>query len=284
MRIAILADIHGNVPALEAVHRDIRQRAVDEVLVAGDLVGRGPQGSAVVQYVRRQGWPTLRGNHEDYLLAFRRREVPEEWWHEEQWAASRWLSQELDDDDIDFIDGLPFSLSRPGLEVVHGSPTSNREGIGPWTDDATLNQHTAGLEAQVLVCAHTHRPLVKHVDDTTVVNVGSVGLPFNRDPRAQYGLFTHSAGGWEVELRQVDYDRQEIFDIYRQSGFSAAGGVTATLLAMELEHATPILVPFLSWADARGTPPHSEHLKDFLDAFQPGQSLRQFMQGLAKTP
>lgn len=284
MRLAILSDIHGNMPALEAVHRDVLAQGVDEILVAGDLVGRGPEGSAVVDYVRRQGWATLKGNHEDYLLSFRRRQVPEEWWNLDEWAASRWLAEQLDDDDEAFIDALPFSIQRPGLEVVHGTPSSNRQGIGPWTDDATLRRHIAGLEASTLVCAHTHRPLIRQVDDTQVVNIGSVGLPFNRDWRAQYGLFTLGDGTWRVELRRVDYDRDHFLGIYRSSGFLAAGGITARLLAMEVEHATPILVPFLSWAEAGGIAKDINALDEFQRVFQPGQSLRLFMQGLAKAP
>ncbi len=71
-KIAVLADIHGNLPALEAVLADIDAQRPDEVLVGGDLVGRGPQGSAVVRCIRERGWRAVRGNHEDYLLGFRR--------------------------------------------------------------------------------------------------------------------------------------------------------------------------------------------------------------------
>ncbi len=284
MRLAILSDIHGNVPALEAVHRDLLAQGVDEVLVAGDLVGRGPEGGAVVDYVRQQGWPALKGNHEDYLLSFRRRQVPQEWWTLDEWAAARWLAGQLDDQDEAFIDALPFSLERPGLEVVHGTPASNRQGIGPWTDDATLRRHVAGLDASTLVCAHTHRPLIKIVDGTQIVNVGSVGLPFNRDWRAQYGLFTRRADTWHVELRRVSYDRDRFLAIYHSSGFLEAGGITARLLRMEVEHATPILVPFLSWTEAGGIAKDVDALDEFLRVFEPGQSLRLFMRGLAKAP
>ena len=74
--IAILADVHGNVPALEAVLADLERHPVDEVLVGGDLVGRGPQGRRAVAMIRATGWPCVRGNHEDYLLGFRHRRVP----------------------------------------------------------------------------------------------------------------------------------------------------------------------------------------------------------------
>ena len=75
--IAVLADVHGNVPALEAVLDDIVAQRPDEVLVGGDLVGRGPCGKEVVLRLSELGWRGVRGNHEDYLLAFRHRRVPD---------------------------------------------------------------------------------------------------------------------------------------------------------------------------------------------------------------
>lgn len=267
-RLAILADIHGNVPALEAVLDDIAGRGVDEVLVGGDLVGRGPEGSAVVRRVRELGLATIGGNHEDYLLGFRRRQVPEEWWHREEWAASRFMAAELTDDVVEYIVALPFSLTRPDLHLIHGTPRSNREGIGPWTPLETLRTHLKSVEESVLVCAHTHRALVRELDEGLVVNTGSVGLPFNRDPRAQYALFTRGGPfGWRVELRQVPYSREQIYKIYESSGFLAAGRVTAQLLRLELEHATSLLVPFLDWARAHELEPNTGQLEAFLEEF-----------------
>ncbi len=277
-RIAVLADIHGNMPALEAVIDDVAGQAVDEVLVGGDLVGRGPEGSRVVKRVRELGWATIGGNHEDYLLGFRRREVPDEWLEAEEWAAARWMAAELDDDDVAWLEKLPFSIARPGLRVVHGTPETNREGIGPWTGDEELADHLAAVDESVLVCAHTHRPLLREADAGLVVNVGAVGLPFNRDHRAQYAILANGGGahGWQAELRQVAYDRSLIFEIYQASGFLAAGGVTARLLRLELEHASPILVPFLEWAKLVEREPTSASLDAFFEVFTPGQSLRDF--------
>ena len=280
-RIAILADIHGNMPALEAVIRDLADQAVDEVLVGGDLIGRGPQGSRVVKRVRELGWPAIGGNHEDYLLAFRHRDVPDEWLHTREWAAARWMAAELDDDDDAWLSGLPFSIARPGLRLVHGTPQTNRDGIGPWTGDREVADHLAAVDERVLVCAHTHRPLICEPGAGLVVNVGAVGLPFNRDHRAQYAILTDGgAHGWQVELRGVAYDLEEIYRIYESSGFLAEGGVTSRLLLMELEHASPILVPFLEWARHTAVEPDSAALEDFLEIFTPGQSLRDFFRDL----
>lgn len=277
-RIAIFSDIHGNVPALEAVLEDIARQDVDEVLVGGDLVGRGPQGSRVVKRLRGLGFPTIGGNHEEYLLTFRRGEIPADWRTTEELAAARWMAAELDDDDVDYISSLPFSLARPGLRLVHGSPSSNRQGIGPWTRDDDIERHLAQIAEGMLVCAHTHRPLVRQITRGQIVNVGSVGLPFNRDRRAQYALFSHAHDDdpWHVELRQVAYDCEQIFAIYRQTGFLAQGGVTARLLWLELEHATPLLVPFLEWAKASRITPTLAALDGFFKHYQPGDSLRDF--------
>lgn len=281
--IAILADVHGNVPALEAVLADIDSLAPDEVLVGGDLVGRGPEGSRVTKMIRERGWSTIRGNHEEYLLAFRKGDIPAAWHEDEMWAAARWMAAELDDDDIGFLDALPRTASSelaPEVRLVHGTPRSANEGIGPWTSDETAQRHLDSIEQQVLVCAHTHRPLERRLAHGQIVNVGSVGLPFNRDPRAQYVLLHPSGGGVEVEFRQVPYDRDRTRDIYDRSGFLAAGGATSRLLLLELEHAAPFLVPFLTWAETEGLPPLLESVDAFLAVYEPDRQ-RQFFAELA---
>lgn len=280
-RIAILADIHGNMPALEAVVADIAGQQIDEVLVGGDLVGRGPEGSRVVKRIRALGWPTIGGNHEDYLLTFRRGAIPDDWRTTDEWAAARWMAAELEEEDAAYLAALPFSLSRPGLQLVHGSPRSNREGIGPWSGDEEIADHLAASEARVLVCAHTHRPLQRAVAAGLVVNVGSVGLPFNGDPRAQYAILSQGGPhGWQAEPRQVAYDREDIFTRYRATGFLAAGGITARLLWLELEHAVPLLVPFLEWAKAAGVTPSREELDAFFGVYRPGEPLGPFFRRL----
>ena len=282
--IAVLADVHGNMPALEAVLADLERQRPDEVLVGGDLVGRGPQGSRVVARIRAAGWRTIRGNHEDYLLDFRRRRVPERWWRQRRWAASRWMAAELSPADVEWIEGLPETLRsavEPALLLVHGTPESANAGLGPWTDDDELRRHLSATGAEVLVCGHTHRPMDRRLPEGRVINVGSVGLPFNRDRRAQYALFRRRAGGWEVEPRQVEYDLRETLEIYGRSGFLAEGGITAELLKLELEHSTAFLVPFLKWAELAGRRPDRDALGDFLELYDPDLPMHEQIRRLA---
>ncbi len=289
-KIAVLADIHGNLPALEAVLEDIEIQAPDEVLVGGDLVGRGPQGSAVIREIRRRSWVSIRGNHEEYLLSFRRRDVPPDWLHLEEWASSRWMAAELSDDDIEYLASLAFSARSDSISrllLTHGSPVGTNDGLGPWTRASKLDRLLAGIEESVLVCGHTHRPMVRELERGLVVNVGSVGLPFNGDRRAQYAMLTWVDGDCRVDLRQVEYDLEATLSAYRTTGFLEAGGVTAQLLELELRHATPFLVPFQRWAQAVGVPPEPKRLEAFLEFFEPDEPLRDFflrIEALSGTP
>ncbi|MCA9564686.1 MAG: metallophosphoesterase family protein [Myxococcales bacterium] len=277
MRVAVIADIHGNVPALEAVLADLETHRPDEVVVAGDLVGRGPEGDRVCSIISELGWQTIRGNHEDYLLGFRHRKVSPDWLSDPNWAWQRFLAAELSEANVEFISSLPLTTTSkaiPELRVFHGSPQSYTEGIGSWTDERTLESHWDAVEEDVLVVAHTHRPLEKRVRKGLIVNVGSVGLPFNGDYRAQYAVFDREAGALSVTFRQVEYDREAVRQAYQASGFLDAGGIQARLLLLEIEHARSFLVPFSRWAEHLGETPSEGLLTRFLEFFDPHASLK----------
>ncbi len=284
VRVAVIADIHANPFALEAVIEDIAQQNVDEVIVAGDLVGRGPLGSAVVTRIKALGWRCIRGNHEDYLLGFIRGEVPDAWLVTKEWAASRWMAAEVEEH-REFMESLPLQTTsslRGGLRIVHGSTTSYNEGLGPWTSEEKLREHLDAVEEDVLVCAHIHRPMERAIGNRAVINVGSVGLPFNGDWRAQYGIFTDREGApsWSVEFRQVPYDREAFLQAYETSGFLAAGDITAHLLREEVRLSRSHLVPFLKWASVTNREPSMEHLEAFDAFFDPSERLHVLLERL----
>jgi len=284
-RIAVLADVHGNVPALEAVIEDVARQRPDEVLVAGDLVGRGPCGKEVVRRIAEQGWRSVRGNHEDYLLAFRHRKVKSHWLTASEWSAARWMAAELDEAAATFIAGLPLTLRSdlaPELRVVHGTPRSNGEGIGPWTSRQQVEAHFSEVAEPVLICGHTHRPLECRLPTGLVVNVGAVGLPFNRDRRAQYAVFQLSHDEVAVEFRRVDYDLEQTVRDYETSGFLHHGGATARLLLLELERAAPFLVPFIEWTRAKGIAPLESEVEAFQKFYDPDESFRAFSRRLSE--
>jgi diadenosine tetraphosphatase ApaH/serine/threonine PP2A family protein phosphatase len=195
------------------------------------------------------------------------------------------MAAELDDQAERFLDSFPFSTSSrvvPGLRVVHASPASHSEGLGVWTSNEQLQAHLEAIEEDVLICGHTHRPMYRRLGRGSVINAGAVGLPFNRDRRAQYVVLHQRDVGWDVEFRRVAYEIEDILDVYRTSGFLAHGGVTAELLRMELLHARPFVVPFLHWAKSRGLPPERSRIDAFLEFYDPDESMGAFLERLRR--
>lgn len=247
MRLAILADVHGNLPALEAVLADAQQHRADGIVVAGDFTD-GPQAPEIIQWLRSLESCMIRGNRENYFLAYDRGEVPESWQVSAQWAGFRWMYRRLDREALDFVASLPeqrvvvFDSTTP-IRVVHGSPQGVSELLLPDRDPVTLelfrqacmltlsystvDATLAQIGEPVLVCGHSHIPWKQAQDGRLAVNPGSVGAPINGDVRAQYALLTWQHGHWQAEHRAVPYDLDRTRAAYHQSGLLEIGGAMA---------------------------------------------------------
>ncbi len=255
MRIAILADIHGNREALEAVMADIVRQGVERVVVAGDLVNRGPANADVVEMVTEAGWEVIQGNHDQLVADWVYGQVPPEWYEDPMWRPLAWVARQVEAW-AGYLAALPdrVRLHEPGTHpilVVHGSPRHNREGLHPFLSDGEIEHILAGVEEPLIVCAHTHVPLDRTVNGHRVINPGAVGVPFNRDPRAQYTIFTaREDGTWDVEFRRLAYDRRPVCRAFERSGYLASG-LMAHIFYGEFVHARSLLYHYERWARER---------------------------------
>ena len=257
MRLAILADVHGNLPALEAVLADLEQQKVDGILVAGDTVD-GPFPPETLQALRaRRSW-MIRGNREKYLLAYDSGNVPPTWRSGDHYSGLRWIYRRLDREALDFISSLPeqrtYALEgAAAIRVVHGAPQGVSALLLPdratdllglfdkvgLTDlgyrHVTLDEAFAQTSEPVLICGHSHIAWQQQWNGRLVLNPGSVGAPLNGDVRAQYALLTWQDGCWQAEHRAIGYDLNRIRVAYEESGLLAEGGVftRAWLLTIE---------------------------------------------------
>lgn len=250
-RLAVLADIHGNLAALEAVIDDVKQHRIDGIVVAGDLTG-GPQDVQVIQRLRSLGSRMIRGNRDEYLLNFDKHVG-------KHWAFLRCLYHRLDNDTLDFIASLPeqrvieMDSTRP-IRVVHGSPQSSQDMLLPERDPDTLRVFgQAGLlspnwsparsvsttldeiNENVLVCGHTHISWVQKHGEKLALNPGSVGLPINADPRAQYAILTWQSSQWQVEHRALPYDIGRTQAAYHENGLLEKGGGFARACLLNIQ-------------------------------------------------
>ena len=244
MKLAVLADIHSNWPALQAVAEDIERWQPDRVVVAGDLINRGPRPVECLVFVlkmqREHGWRLVLGNHEEYVIhhAHPREPITGPWI--QIWGASRWTYEKLGCD-VSALEAMPLQQSwhmPDGSEsrVVHASMRGTRDGIFVVTPDDVLREQIAP-PPKLFVVGHTHQPLIRTIDDTLVVNVGAVGLPFDHDPRASYAQLTWQAAGWEAKIVRVDYDRAQADQDFDESGFGEEAGPIAVLIRDELAQA-----------------------------------------------
>jgi predicted phosphodiesterase len=252
MKLAVLADIHGNLVALAAVADDIARWSPDRVVVAGDIVNRGPCSDSCLQFVldrvAAEGWGVIRGNHEDYVINVARHPELEPPGLEGAVRENvRWTRRQLGEA-VELLPRLPERVSLEGpdggeLRVVHASMRHNRDNILVDTPDDLLRLQIAPAPA-ALVVGHTHRPLVRTVDQTLVVNVGSVGLPFDGDERASYGRLEWREG-WAARIERVPYDRERAMRDFAASGYLDQSGPIAALVYDEFLTARPRLFTFV---------------------------------------
>ncbi|MCL4294109.1 MAG: metallophosphoesterase family protein [Anaerolineae bacterium] len=219
--LAILADIHGNRTALQAVFNDLERRGgADHIIVLGDLAVFGPDPAGVLRLL--QAYEPIfhvAGNTDRYLVEKRYPPDPhDEGWRSQVLASFPWTADQLGQAGLRFLARLPyrqvlnFTGEHPIL-AVHGSPRSDEENISPDTPEVELGQMLRNhFHYNLLLCAHTHVPLDRRsVAGQRVVNVGSVGLPFDNEPRASYVLIQLAPGGeYRVEMRRVAYDVEAV--------------------------------------------------------------------------
>ena len=204
MRVAALYDIHGNLPALEAVLHDLRRQGVDRIVVGGDVVP-GPMSSEALDRVLDLGVPTdfIRGNGELAALAERAGApsgVPEP--HRD---VVRWSGESLTPEQSEAIAAWPRTvlLRIPPLGDVlfcHATPRNENEIFTKLTREERLLEIFRGLDVTMVVCGHTHMQFDIVAGGVRVVNAGSVGMPFGA-PGADWLLL-----GPGIELRHTDYD------------------------------------------------------------------------------
>lgn len=262
MRLAILADIHGNLPALEAALAEIETSRPDVVIVAGDVVDGGPDSGACWRRVKTLGGVVLRGNHERYLFDYGTPRADPAW-SSPQFAPLRLARSELTEDELAELAALPTSWALPefpDLLVVHASLRCDNDSIFPYTPDTQIDPMFEGIDpaVRVIVRGHNHFCSTREWRGRRIVTTGSIGLPQDGNPAAQFLVLEHDPGArgesaWRVRHRAVRYDIGATLRRFRESGYLERAGPLGRLFYREMETGTHQVVPFLRfYGAARG--------------------------------
>ena len=203
-RIAVLCDIHGNLPALEAV---VPELDVDLVVVGGDIAS-GPFPLETLSLLRSLPVPVryVRGNADRVLDLDG---IPEP-----NRSARLWVAERLGEENLQFLAELPLDLVIDSFHFCHGAPGSDTEPITRVTPDDRLRRLLEGVAERVVVCGHTHVQFDREVDGVRVLNAGSVGAPYEAEPAA-YWLELHP----EPRFRRTDYGVEEAVAAIRATGY-----------------------------------------------------------------
>ncbi len=231
MRCAILADIHANLSAFEAVLRDIEgRRGVQEIWCLGDIVGYGPDPSPCIALLQQQPHTCIAGNHD--WAAVGKLDIAD--FNPYAAEACRWTQEQLGREDVEYLEGLPLTLTRGDFTVVHGSPRDPLWEYVVSTWSASDNFHH--FDTRYCLIGHSHVPAVfeeigeacksgempatlKLGENRLIINPGSVGQPRDGDPRAAYAIYdqeenalTHYRIPYDIEETQRRMTREGLPD------------------------------------------------------------------------
>jgi putative phosphoesterase len=215
--VAVITDIHANLPALQAALARIDALAIDRIYCGGDLVGYGPHPDEVCALIEKREIPTIYGNY-DYAIARDLEDCGCAYVTPHDRALGQrsvdWTLAHTGQAAKDFMRALPFDLhfraGATGVHLVHGSPRKVNEYLFE-DKPASLYERLAAAETdQVLVFGHTHKPWVRTHGGVRFVNCGSVGKPKDGDPRGAFAILRERSGGVEVTIERVDYDAASV--------------------------------------------------------------------------
>ncbi len=235
MKIALIADVHGNRPAFDAVLADLKIESPDQIIFLGDAITLGPEPREALARLKVLNGSVAMGNADRWSLAPKPHPLRDENSRRIS-EIEMWCAAQLAPSDLDYMRGFQPSLQIKldyGADLVcfHGSPQSDLEGIASTMPEAELDRVLAGQRASFIAAAHTHTPMIRRHREMIIVNPGSVGLPFERlssgngirrPPWAEYALLTWDKGRLGVELRRVPFDVDQLILAAHDSGMPHA--------------------------------------------------------------
>jgi putative phosphoesterase len=223
MRIAFISDIHGNATALDVVLADINQRNVEKVFVLGDLCFRGPEPKHSLQFVRALNTDVIKGNADEWVVrGIRNGEVPES--AIEMMSKERdWTLSQLDEDSVEYLKSLPTELKlefgKIKIHAFHATPDSLFEVVTPYESDQVIEEKMMRNETDIFIYAHIHKPYIRYLNGKCIINIGSVGLPFDGLSKSSYALLDIVEDSFQTSIVRVNYDVNKVIKQFSESDY-----------------------------------------------------------------
>lgn len=229
MKVALVGDVHANLPALEAVLDHARQQEVDALWNVGDFVGYGAFPNQVVKRLRAEDAVSIVGNYDLKVLKIKRKKKRKKWRRKkrlEKFFAFQWTYHNLSKKSRRYLRSLPLErklhLEGHSILLTHGSPVSNAEHLEPDTPEERLRELAGLVDVDLILCGHSHQAFARRVDGVYFINSGSVGRPDDGDPRACYAILQVEPGLVQVQHYRLAYDVERAVSAIREQGLPEA--------------------------------------------------------------
>lgn len=228
MKIAIISDVHSNFVALKEVINDIKNQNVSQIYSLGDIVGVYPQFKEVVKTFMENNIISILGNYDKACICdttekgilYLRKELTEE-----QKNIFYWSHKNLDNLSKNFLLSLPLKIKlefeKNKVLLVHGSPNSISKYIFPDTPQLYLENMLKENNCNVIICGHTHIPMIIKTKEGYFVNPGSVGMPKNDPSEASYLIANFASEEPEFSIRKVKFDNNYIEYLFKEKVLSS---------------------------------------------------------------
>lgn len=211
MKIALIGDVHANLPALEAVLDHAHRQDVEAIWNTGDWVGYNAFPDEVVRRLRQERAVSIVGNYDLKVLKFKQKKNK---WRRtkrpEKWLAFKWAYKNLSRESRSYLRSLPqqirLEVAGKRILLTHGSPASNQELLTLQAPVGRFQELARLAEAEVVVCGHSHCPFACQVDGVWFINTGTVGRPDDGDPRATYAIMQIEPNDLQVRHYRLEYD------------------------------------------------------------------------------
>jgi putative phosphoesterase len=221
--IAVVSDIHANLPALEAVWNHAKERGAEEIWNMGDHVGYSAFPNETIEWLIKHDAVSVLGDYDSRVLQVKKKRS--------EWQRSKdpiklegmlWSRRSLSRSNLRYLKDLPKkrTLKRKGhsFRLNHGSPAALDEGLASSTSTKRLRKLAKMVKVDAVLSGDSHRPFKREVEGVTFINPGSVGRADDGDPRASYGLLKVKRKGFKVKLYRVEYDVDRAMGAIRQAG------------------------------------------------------------------
>jgi putative phosphoesterase len=242
MKIAVISDIHGNLEALDAVLEDIENELCEKIFVLGDLAMAGPEPNETINVLKnlmsQKDVEIIQGNTDEMIVKYQN--LPNDKFAPPDaimLESLKYAQKVISIENKEFLAHLPIykylTVGKTNILLVHGSPRRNDENILPGQSVESIAPMVEGINADLIFCGHTHLPAGYQIENTTIVNDGSVGRSFTEEPKACYVILDIpdlTKREFSIEHRFIDYDFMKVSEKLKKLPFVGADKLAEMLV------------------------------------------------------